>query len=992
MTHSCRSSRALLGANALCLLASLAVPAFSQVLDRGELGGTVRDETGAALPGVTVTITHVETGLTRVVTTDGTGRYRAPLLPVGRYTIQAALPSFATVIRDGLEVTVGSSPVIDLTMPLATVTEAVTVTAASPVVEVQRSMVSTTLNQKAIATLPINGRDFRDFALLAPGVQQTPGLRSPLRFGGQQGDYSLLSVDGADMTNPFFAEYTGSLETKNFAISQEAVQEFEVLTNGFNAEFGRSTGGVINVVTKSGTNELRGGGFAFFRDSALKADDPFGNPSDQFDQQQFGASIGGPIAKDKAFFFLAFDAQNRDDTVITRFSRNVDGISVPDYGIANLADLEGPNPETQDLLTLFGKVDFDIGESNRFSVRYNRSENDTINFTGGRGQSIVGGAAENFEDFNNTATSVVASLTSVIGTRAFNELKFHYIHEIRPRDAKSDLPEVQIGDTCGFSFPQGGCFGREFFLPIIGDNNRIQLTDSFSYLFGNHDVKFGVDWNSTELTNNAFIGWSRGSYWFLSMEDFQARQPFAFIFRQFFEPFNEDTATTDDYWTHELGLFVQDKWQPTPNLTVSYGLRYEAQLNGDPKLPIANPDGAIGSVRQSPGTDLRPIPQNIASDTNNFGPRLGISWDPTGDGKTVVRGGAGIYFGRTATIFMPTGGSGFRDSVGFYFPPPAGLTFPETPPSAIPVTPGLVSSVNFVSEDFQNLRVLNVNVGVERELVPNLSAGADFIYSRTDNARVGGFNTTFDQNTFAPSGTDQFGRPIGVDVFTRGRPSSSVFQADMLSSLGRARYKAITVKLKKGFTDRAQFLAHYTWSKDESNADPERDIGFTMGPSNAFDLESDYGIDERDITHRFVFQGTAELGGGFTVSGLGTFRSGLPIPAFQSDDVNGDGNTFDRPVDSSGRIVPRFPERQPNFYDVDVRVMWTGNLGSAGEIDLLFEIFNVFNNDNLRTTNFFFASPLYGLCGSDANTTNCDRFDGVSREAQIGIKWRFGGN
>ena len=254
MTNSRRSSRALLGASALGLLASLAVPAFSQVLDRGELGGTVRDETGAALPGVTVTITHVETGLTRVVTTDSTGRYRAPLLPVGRYTIQAAFPSFATVIRDGLEVTVGSSPVIDLTMPLATVTEAVTVTAASPVVEVQRSMVSTTLNQKAIATLPINGRDFRDFALLAPGVQQTPGFRSPLRFGGQQGDYSLLSVDGADMTNPFFAEYTGSLETKNFAISQEAVQEFEVLTNGFNAEFGRSTGGVINVVTKSGTN------------------------------------------------------------------------------------------------------------------------------------------------------------------------------------------------------------------------------------------------------------------------------------------------------------------------------------------------------------------------------------------------------------------------------------------------------------------------------------------------------------------------------------------------------------------------------------------------------------------------------------------------------------------------------------------------------------------------------------------------------------------
>jgi hypothetical protein len=216
----------------------------------------------------------------------------------------------------------------------------------------------------------------------------------------------------------------------------------------------------------------------------------------------------------------------------------------------------------------------------------------------------------------------------------------------------------------------------------------------------------------------------------------------------------------------------------------------------------------------------------------------------------------------------------------------------------------------------------------------------------------------------------------------------------MLSSLGRARYKALTVKLKKGFTDRAQFLAHYTWSKDESNADSERDIGFTMGPSNSFDLESDFGIDERDLTHRFVFQGTAELGKGFTLSGLGTFRSGLPIPAQETADIDGDGSLAidDRPVDANGNIVPRFSGRQPSFYNVDMRLMWTRDLGSAGEIDLLFEIFNVFNSENFRTTQYVFASPIYGLCGSDPNTTNCNTYDGVSREAQIGIKWRFGGN
>ena len=959
---------------------------FAQTLDRGELTGTVRDETGAALPGATITITHLPSGLTRVAVSGASGRYRALLLPVGPYRIEAELSGFAKLIREGVVVTIGSAPVIDLTLPLASVTEAITVTAETPIVETSRAVASTTLNQEAISTLPINGRDFRDFAKLSPSVQVTPGLRSTLRIGGQQGDYSGFQVDGADMTNGFFAEYAGSVETKNFAISQEAVQEFQVLTNGFNAEFGRSTGGLLNVVTKSGTNEVRGGAFAFFRDSGLKAVDPFGNPSDTFSQQQFGAGIGGPIKEDKAFYFIAFDAQQLDDQVITRYRRDVSGIAVPEYGITNLADLEGVNPEVQDLLTIFAKVDFDISAGHRLTVRYNRSQNDTINFTA-RGQSIVAAAAENFEDFNNTATSVVASLTSVIGTNAFNEFKFHYIHEVRPREAKADLPEVQILDTC-----LAGCFGREFFLPIVGDNNRIQLTDSFSYLFGDHDVKFGADWNSTELTNNAFIGWSRGSYWFLSLEDFQARQPFAFIFRQFFEPFGENNSTTDNYWTHELGLFIQDKWQPTPNLTVNFGLRYEAQYNGDPKLPIRNPDGTLGMVRQAPGGELMPIPQTIANDTNNLGPRFGISWDPSGDGRTVVRGAAGVYYGRTATIFMPTGGSGFRDSTSFFFGAlPPGANFPDTPPSVIPVTPGLVSSQGFVAEDFNNPRVLNVNVGVEHELIPNLSLGADFIWSKTDNARIGGFNTTFDQNTFAPSGTDQFGRPTGVDVFSRGRPSNSVFQADMLSSLGRARYKAVTVTMKKAFSDRSQFLAHYTWSRDQSNADIERDIGITLGPSDAHNLEDDFGIDERDITHRFVFQGTTHLGAGITLSGLGTFRSGLPLAAFESADVNGDGNNFDRPVDANGNVQPRFPTRQPSFVNVDFRVMWTGNLGKAGEIDVLFEIFNLFNNENLNTTTTLFAASVWGLCGSDANTTNCDTFLGVSREAQIGIKWRFGG-
>ena len=882
---------------------------FAQTLDRGELSGTVMDETGAALPGATVTVTHLGSGLTRVVVSDSSGRYRAPLLPVGPYRIQAELAGFATLTREGVVVTVGSAPIIDLTLPLASVTEAITVTADTPVVQTSRAVTSTTLNQEAISTLPINGRDFRNFALLSPSVQQNEALRATLRFGGQSGDYSLVAVDGADQTNAFFAEYTGSLETKNFAISQEAIQEFQVLTNGFNAEFGRSTGGVMNVVTKSGTNQTRASAFAFFRDGGLKADDPFGNPAGEFSQKQFGGSIGGPIAKDKAFFFLAADLQRQDQTSFTQFRRNVDGIAVPEYGIANLADLEGPFVGSQDLSTVFGKVDFDVAANHRLTVRMNYSKNETTNFTA-RGTGVVAASESNFEDFSNTALSFVTSLTSVIGTNAFNEFKFQYVFEDRPREAKSDLPQVSIFDTCS-----GGCFGREFFLPIKGDNVKIQFQDSFSYLFGSHDVKFGVDWNSNQITNNSFIGWSRGQWDFFSLEDFQRRAPGGFIQRQFFTPFDEETTETNNYWTHELGLFIQDKWQPKSNLTVNYGLRYEAQYNGDPKFPISGPDGTMGMVRQAPGTDLIPVPQTIANDTNNFAPRLGVSWDPTNDGRTVVRAAWGLYFGRTASIFMPTGGAGFRDTTSFLFPPPAGLTFPDTLPSQIPPAAG-VPSINFVANNFNNPRTMNLNVGIEREVADSMSIGFDYIFSDTKSSRIGGFNSQFDQNTFAPTGTDEFGRNVGIGVFTRGRPDPNFFQADMLSSLGRGRYNAVTVTFKKGFTERGQFFAHYTWSKDQSNADAERDIGINMGVDNPFDVESAFGLDERDMPHRFVFQGTVDVGAGFLVSGLGTFRSGRALAAFNDVDVNGDGignPPFDRPVDGGG-IVARFPESQPNFY------------------------------------------------------------------------------
>ena len=970
------------------VLSSLTLSA--QVLDRGDLTGIVRDESGAALSGTTITITQTQTGFSRIVVTDNSGRYRAPLLPVGSYVIKTNLPGFATVTSNEVVIPVGSSIIINFSLPIARITEAVTITATPPAIQTRRSIVSTNLNQTAIATLPINGRDFRDFALLTPGAQQTPGLRSPIRFGGQQGDYSMLSVDGADMTNPFFAEYTGSLETRNFTISQEAVQEFQILTNGFDAEFGRSTGGVINVVTKSGTNNIRSSAFIFLKDEELTANDPFGNPPTEFSRQQFGGSFGGPIAKDKAFLFFAVDFQDADGPITTQFSRDVKGVSIPEFGIKDMRNLEGQTPQKQDLQTFFGRVDFDIGKTHRLTVRANYSKNNTNSFTGGRGQSVVNASPDNFENFSNSALSIVTSVTSVISTNKFNEFKYHFVFEDRPRNARSNNPEHQIADT--------GSFGRRFFLPLTGDTIRHQLTNSFSYLVGNHDVKLGVDWNSVQLTNNSFIGFAAGTYFFNTLEDLQSRTPAGMAQRFFINGFTPETHVTNNYWTHELGLFIQDRWQVWSNLTVSYGLRFEAQYNSDPKFPILGSDGKpAGAVRRPGSMTLQPVPQSIANDTNNWGPRLGVSWDPTEEGRTVVRGSVGLYYGRTAQIFMPTGGANFQSATAFLFPPP--LPYPELFPSIVP--PGKeppvdlpAGSISFVDENFNNPRVLVLNAGVEHEILKGLVLGLDLVYSHTANARVGGF-LPFDMNTFPPTGTDEFKRPIGVDSgFTDSDSDGKIFRrqnaklgaANILSSIGKARYKSVTLSGRKSFFEGTQFQGFYTWSRDKSNADTERDVGVFLGPSSPFlpSIQKDFGIDERDISHRFIFQGTTELPFNLLLSGIVNLRSGRSAPGYTFNDVNGDnatgtvGNHFDRPV-LEGQLLPRFAFRQPNFYSVDMRFMWTGEF-EKNNLDILFEIFNLLNNSNFESTIFNVQAVNF----LDHNT-----FVGTQRTAQIGIKWRF---
>lgn len=992
-----------------CLLAFALmglIPALvsAQTFDKGQIEGIIYDETGAVLPAVSLTLTNSATGLQRSLASDDGGRYVAALLPVGEYTIEAMLSGFATTRVTGVVVAVGRSTVVNITMRVAPVAETVQVVAEVSPVDVTQTGTNSIIGDRSIGDLPISGRDYRDFVELTPTAQVTPGLRSPIRLGGQVGEYTAFLIDAADSTNTFFGEFFGSLETKNFTLPIDAVKEFQVRATGFSAEFGRSTGGLINVVTKSGTNDYHGSAHYFLQSEELWDNKtlkggtraaPFEivTPAPFQTRHQFGGTLGGPIKKEKAFFFFAIDRQKQFGPLTVKFSRAVPpGIGIPHQGIADIAALEGKIRQSQNLLTPFGRVDWHVTEKHLYSGRLNFTRNATTNFTGGRGQIIINAPENNLEDFTNQGVSTVHSVTSNFSARLLNEARFNFSRETRPRDAKGKAPEVWIFDT--------GFFGHRFFLPIRSDHLRYQFIDNVGFVFKNHDIKTGIDYNASGTVNDSFIGFANGAYAFGTLEDFVARRPLFLLQLVGINGFTaEESGFIKSFWQHELAWYLQDNYKPHPNLTLNLGLRLDLLWNPQPKFPIVGKRVALGKPRRegnSFAVDFGPVPQGIPNDFNNWGPRVGFAYDILGKGKTVLRGGLGVYYGRPATIFMaePLSGVGFR-SAGVLFIPffgsqtdltGLGLTFPNLLPSK--VEPGSPVSrivpppnIRYVDPDFESARSFNLQIGGEHELVRNLSFELNYNYTRSDNLRIGGYwNSRYDRNIFPPKQVDQFGRSVnlGVNPFdTSTRPDPTIGIADALTSFGRGRYHAFTVRLKKTFSRGHMFDINYVLSKNDDNASNDRDTDAMFPPSDPFNLDIDFGRSQLDIRHNFSFYGAVELPARFTFSSIIRARSGAAFPAFipVDQDINGDARLGgdglfpppDRPV-FNGKLLPRFPARQPAFFTWDVRLTRDINLGTErAKLQLMFELFNLLNNSNkFSDTALSPSNAIVGLRNGEA--------------------------
>jgi hypothetical protein len=969
----------LLPAVAVVLLLASGSSAIAQTLDRAEINGTIRDETGAALAGVGVTLRETKTGFERTVVTGGDGRYSAPLMPLGVYVVRAERPGFSGAESEPLVLTVGQALVVNVMMRIAGLTETVSVSAAGDTAPA----LGMVIDADALSRLMINGRDYRDLALLSPTARSTTGTRGTFRVAGQPGDYLALNVDGADFTNNLFGEFLGSLERRNFTIPLEAVQELEVSAGSLGVESGRSNGGLVNVVTKSGGNQRRGSFAHLLRHHALTADDAFGNAPVGLVRHIVGGSLGGPIVADQTFYFGAADVQRQTTPIAVKFARPVTGLAVPEVGIADLGALEGQYPRRENVTAILGKVDHMMTARQRLSVRGSFSRSYGSNIAGGA--ALLSQAPSNLETFRNDGLSIVASLSSSVGTRLFLETKFQTSRETRPRNPQAGGPQVQISDT--------GTFGGALFLPSTQDMYRYQAFQNVVYVREKHHVTLGADYNAFNTRNNAFALGLNGAYTFPSLEAFIARQPLLYAQNFGLNGYTaHEAALLESFWQHEAAAYLQDRFRPTPRVTIGLGLRYDVQINPQPQAPIAGSRVPVGMpviVGNQVQLTYAPVPQGIPHDRNNWGPRTDVAYQLPGDGLTIVKGSAGLYYGRTPMIYFPLRGAGVTSTTLFAPASRFGVTFPQVLPSAIAPGSALATlvgppAISYVDPEFGNPRVLQLTASLTRR-VAGMSLETGYILSESRNLRVGGFrSTSWDRNLAPPTRFDQFGRAVAI--LAAGRPDPTIAQANALASFGRGRYQALLISLGKPMTNGWQFYGSYTLAKSIGNGSTERDTEALFGPSDPFNPAADAGINELDERHQLKSYLVLALPLDITLASTWSAGSGLAFPVYSPTDLNGDGVTNDglhpdRPV-VDGQLLPRFPFHQPAWVTWDFRAAKGVPLTTGVRLQFMLDVFNLLNTRNT------YADPRTQSILGSPNFRVHNRTLGP-RLAQLGVRVDF---
>ena len=916
---------------ALVFAASVAATSVQaqETINYASVSGRVSDAQGGVVAGARVSARQLETNVTADAVTDADGRFRIPYLRVGPYELTVHRDGFTDVTRS-LTLTLGAAFDLSLRLAVAGVTSDVTVVGTGNELETARSQIAGTIPQAEVQTLPLNGRNFLDLALLIPGV-------SPTNIGTTQLFPETSAVPGQgisvasqrNLSNSFIVDGLSANDDaaglSGIPYGVDAVDQFQVVTSGGQAELGRALGGYVSVVTRSGTNQVHGTVYDFARDDRFNAANALSGTTLPMDQQQYGASLGGPLVRNRTFYFANFEQRLLDQTgLVTILPQNVSAINakLDNVGYPGGDVTTGVYPNPVHSTTFLAKMDHHVSGSDQFTARYGLYRVTSNNSRGAGALNAPSASAE----LDNVDHAFAVGNTWTLSPTTVNETRAQFTYgdlEALPTDPIG--PAVSIAGVAGFGTLSGSPWRRL--------NRMFEVVDNLSHQAGAHALRAGVDfiYNDDTITYPRAI---RGSYAFASLPAFLAG-----TYSGFTQTFGDPVVAQTN---PNVGVYVQDEWSAAAGLTLNMGLRYDLQF-------------------------LEPI----TTDTNNVSPRVGVAWSPSADHDLVIRGSAGLFFDRVplraaANAILSadnsTDLSNLRQpSVSNIAPMQTGApTFPDILPARI-LTTTLVDFTT-MNRSLQNAYSSQASAEVERSLGHGRTVSIGYMYLRGSNLLM-----SVNQNvpTCAPAGTNN-----GC------RPNPAFRNNSQYSAAGQSNYHGLHVSFVQRPTDWYSFRASYTLSKSMN------DLGeaFFSSPIDPTDIMRDWGRSDDDQRHRLVIDGTINtpmapattlwehLSHGFQIGGMLQYYSSLPFNI-----VSGVANlqgTTSRPLADGATALPNFDVRAVTFiprnagtggdyFTLNLRLSRTFRFGNALKVDGLIEAFNVTNRVNNVTRNNTWGPGAY---------------------------------
>ena len=899
--------RFLLGGLALIVLA--APVGAQQVITNGSISGRVTDPSGAVVPGAQVTARQTETNQTSTAQTDAEGRFRFPSLKVGPYRIDVHQPGFDDAVR-ALALTVGSAFELPLTLKVPGVDTSVVVTANATVIDAGRTQIAGTVSQAEVRAVPLNGRNFLDLALLVPGVSPTnvnstqlfgetsavPG--SGISVGSQRNFSNNFIVDGLS-ANDDAAGLSG------IPYGMDAVDQFQVVTSGGQAELGRALGGYVNVVTKSGTNTLHGDLYDYERDKRLNAKNALSGTKLPMAQHQYGASAGGPLVRDRTFYFLNVEQRRLDQsgftTILAKDPDNVAAINsrLAEAGYPGLRVVTGVYPNPVHSSNVLGKVDHRLSSGDQFSSRYSLYTVTSTNSRGAGGLNAPSASA----GLDNTDQSIAFSNTATLSARMVNETRAQLSHSTLNAPPTDPLgPAVSIAGVASFGTLSGS--------PTARVNSLYELVDNLSRQAGSHALRAGVDvlYNDDTITFPRSI---RGSYTFSSLQNFLSGTYGNAGFTQTFG------ASRVSQTNPNVGVYAQDEWKARPDLTINVGFRYDLQFL-----------------------------QTITTDADNVSPRAGFAWSPSAARRTVIRGSAGLFFDRVplravANALLSAGNTtdiaSLRQVNVSLSPAQDGApAFPNILAAAVPT----VTLVNFSTIDrhLQNAYSRQASVEIEHQVGETGTFTVGYQYVR-------GLNLLIQINQNVPT-------CVAAGTNNGCRPNPDFANNNRYSSEAESNYHGLHLSFVQRPARWGNYRVSYTYATSMNNVGEN----FFSSPLDPTDISKDWGRSDDDLRHRLVVSGALQAMGGFQLSGMAQYYSALPFNI--TSGVTTVQGTAGRPI-VNGVFIPRNAGVGSDFLSINARLSRRVRLKGGAQAEAAVEAFNLTNRRNNLTRNTNFGAGAY---------------------------------